>query len=489
MRAAALLLVMLWQAGAATGPPVAQPGAMRYQRAVRVAAGSGQACAVLDAQIFPHAAPSLTDLRIFPVREAAAGGTGSLGAVHELPYAVTLSEAVSEETEAAGVLNLGAWPGATRGGAMIVFDLEMPARAYTGVTLDLDPAVHDFIATATVSGSDTLGGRGKATSLGSFTLFDLTAQHLSRDTTIPLQESTFKFLHVELSVSPAPGSAAARFLPVMVSGAQVPPSREAQSVYTTVAETAAIATVGRESRASFMVPARVPVERVSFVLASGFTGNFSRAVRVSALAEPAAKSGADSSGSSAGSNAAEEIADDDGRAPLPEVVTGNILRVRANEAGREIRTEQLGVPAILGANLQRAAKVEVAIENGDNQPLPIAAVRLEMRQRKICFEVPVGPSAGSGMGPGSGADSGLALFYGDPRLAAPAYDTERLFVASRAALAAELGPELLNPNYRAPAAEMKPFAERHPELLWIALIAAICALGVVALKAARNVGR
>jgi hypothetical protein len=158
------------------------------------------------------------------------------------------------------------------------------------------------------------------------------------------------------------------------------------------------------------------------------------------------------------------------------MVTGSILRVRANEAGREIRSEHLGVPAILGANLQRVAMVEVAIENGDDQPLPIAAVRLEMRQRMICFEAPASAAT-------------LALFYGDSRLAAPEYDYARLFVASRAALAAELGPEALNANYRAPAAPLRPFTERHPELLWIALIAAICALGIVALKAARNVGR
>ncbi len=451
MKAAALLAILLWQAAAANGPPVAQPGAMRYERAVRVAAGAGQACAVLDAPIFAHAAPSLTDLRIFPAQAAAAGT-----AVHEVSYAITLSEAVSEETESARVLNLGA------SGARIVFDLAMPARAYTGVTLDLDPEVHDFIATATVSGSDAPGERGKATALGTFTLFDLASQRLSRDTTIPLEESTFKFLHVELSVSSAPGSAAARFVPAMVLGATVPPSREAQTVYTTVAETASIATVGRESVATFAVPARVPVERVSFVLAPGFAGNFSREVKVSALAEP-------------------DKSNDDERAPLPEVVKGSILRVRANEAGREIRTEQLGVPAILGANLQRAAKVEVAIENGDDQPLPISSVRLEMRQRKICFEAPAGGAEGK--------DSGLALFYGDSRLAAPEYDYARLFVASRKALVTELGPEGLNANYHAPAAPLRPFAERHPELLWIALIAAICALGVVALKAARNVGR
>ena len=447
MRAAALLAVLLWQASVANEAPVAQPNAMRYERAIRVTGGEGvgQTCAALDAAVFPHAAPSLTDLRIFPA--------GAPDRVHEVPYAITLSEAVSEETQAARVLNLG------MRGARTVFDLEMPARAYTGVTLDLDPAVHDFIATATVTGSDVLGG--KATALGTFTLFDLASQRLSRDTELPLAESTFRYLHVEMSISVAPGGStggAARFVPAMVLGASVPPSREAQTVYSTVAETASLVTRGRETVANFDIPARVPLERVSFAIAPGFKGNFSREVRVSALTA---------------------ASDDDGRAALPEVVTGNIMRVRANEAGREIRTEQLAVPAILGANLQRAAKVEVTVENGDDQPLPIAAVRLEMRQRKICFDAPVGSS---------GADSGLALFYGNTELAAPVYDYARLFVASPTALAAELGPEALNAGYRAPTAEARPFAERHPGVLWIALIAAISTLGLVAMRAAKSVG-
>jgi hypothetical protein len=441
MKSAALLALVLWQAAGTNEPPVAQPDAMRYERAIQVPAGAGQACAVLDAQVFPHAAPSLADLRIFPA--------GASGKPHEIPYAITLSQAVTEETQAAQVLNLGSE------GGRIVFDLQMPGRAYTDVMLNLDPAIRDFLATATVSGSDALSG-GNPTALGSFTLFDLSSQHLSRDTTLPLRESTFRYLHVVLSVAPSSGAAqgvASQLVPAMVQGAQVPPSREAQILYSTVAETSEIATVGRESRATFQLPQRVPVERVEFVLAPGFKGNFSRDVRVTALADPDKKTG-------------------DERAPLPETVSGTILRVHATEAGREIRSEELGVPAVLGANLQSGAKVDVAIENGDDQPLQIAAVRLEMRQRKICFE----------------AASGLALFYGDPRLAAPVYDYARLFQVSDNALAAELGPEVLNPDYRAPV-EQRSFTDRHPEVLWIVLLAVICVLGMVALKSARNVGR
>ena len=459
MRAAALLAILLWQAAAGNEPPVAQPGAMRYERAIRVAGGAGQACAALDAAIFPHAAPSLTDLRIFPAEAAAAGA-----AVHEVPYAITLSEAVTEETETARVLNLG------MRGARIVFDLEMPQRAYTGVTLDLDPAVHDFVATATVSGSDALGGR--STALGTFTLFDLASQRLSRETTIPLEESTFKVLHVELNVSAAAGGGAARFVPAMVLEASVPPSREAQTIYTTVASvtvptTGAVASL-HKTRFDLDLPLRVPVERVSFDLAPGYHGNFSRDVTIHARSNPDA------------TNSTESL-------PV-ETLTGSIYRIHSTQDGHTIDQQQLSVPAVLGANLQHSARVWIEIENGDDQPLPIASVRLEMRQRKICFEAPAAPSIDSGAIHGSDTSSNLALFYGDSRLAAPEYDYARLFVASRAALAAELGPEGLNANYRVPAAEVRPFAERHPEVLWIALIIVICVLGLVALKAARNVG-
>ena len=450
MKAAALLGLLLWQGVPGNEPPPANPQFMKYERALSIGAGTGQACAVLDAQIFPHAEPSLTDLRIFPTQ----GGTG-----REVPYAITLSEAVTEETQPARVLNLGS--SGSSGAGRIVFDLEMPDRAYTGVTLDLDPEIHDFLATAVVTGLDSLGGKAKSTALGTFTLFDLASQHLSRDTTLPLQESTFHYLHLVLNVSAAPGGTAPAggFVPAMVLGAQVPPSREAQILYTTVAETTSVATVGRESRASFVVPTRVPVERVEFVLAPGFKANFSRDVRVTATIEPGAKP-----------------VDGDGRAPLPEVITGNILRVHTTETGREIRVEQLGIPAILGSNLQQPAKIEVAIENGDDEPLPIAAVRLEMRQRKLCFDVP------------ASGGTGLALFYGDSRLAAPVYDYARLFSASSDALAAGLGPETLNPGYQPRPEEERPFTERHPEVLWIALIVVICVLGMVALKSSRRVG-
>ena len=462
-----IAMAALLQAAAADAPPVAQPKYMRYLRAMNVPQSTGQACTVLDAEIYPHAAPSLLDMRIFPMAQNASAGS----APHEVPYAVTLSEAVTEETEQAHMLNLG-----IGGGHTIVFDLEMPRRPYSTVTLALEPTLHDFLGTATVTAMDALGGKGHTVAFGSFTIFDLSAQHLSRSTELPLPESTFPYLHIVLTMADAPGAQkqAAHFVPSTVEGAEVPPSREEQTIYTTIAETSAVTVAGRESVAKFEVPSRVPVERVEFVLPPTYNGNFSRDVRVAAMAEPAAKNDA---AVVSGSAAEMGSMDADQRTGLPETVPGAILRVHANEGGRAIDTEELAVPAVLGANLQRAAKVEVAIENGDDQPLPIAAVRLEMRRRRLCFD-----ASAAAAGP-------LALYYGDPALAAPVYDYERLFTPAEKPLEVTLGPQLANPEFTPRPGPPRSFTECHPEVLWIALIAAIAVLGLVAARSGKSVGR
>ena len=424
MKFAMLLWLFLWQATPGSESATANPQYLRYQRTVTVSSGSGQSCAVIDPQIFPHAAVSLKDLRLYQDGR-------------EVPYAITLSTPQQPDSDTARVLNLGLR------GRNIVFDVEMPTRPYTEITLDL--AGQNFLATATVSGTHN-PDYSNQTRLGEFTLFDLTSQHLSRNTTIHMQETTLPYLHIELAVSPATGNRDFTATPAMVQGVTVPPSREAQSLYTTAATATTITQRGRQSVATFALPERIPVERVSFDLASTYKANFSRDVRVTDRPD--------------GANSANES------------VTGTILRVHLTQAGREIRQQQLSVPAILGSNMQSAATVQVAVENGDDTPLPITAVRLEMRQRKICFEV-------------SNAQP-LTLFYGDPALAAPRYDYARLFVASEVTHAAQLGPEQRNPNYR-DRPDTRPLTERHPHLLWIVLLAVVCVLAIVAIRSSKTV--
>jgi Protein of unknown function (DUF3999) len=440
VKLALLLTLFLWQA--VTGPEASTPDQhfLRYQRSVSLPSGPGQNCVVIDPQIFPHAANSLKDLRLYQ------DGNDS----HEVPYAVTLSEPPQPDSDTAQVRNLG-----LRGGN-IVFDLEMPNRPYTDVILDL--AGQDFIATATVSGTRD-PNYANQTSLGNFTLFDLTTQRLSRSTTLHLQETSFPYLHIELAVSAAPGAhafnATPQMLQQMVLGVTVPPSREAQSLYTTAAASATITQHGHRSIATFTLPERIPIERVSVDISPTYKANFSRDVHITD--HPLGISDTPDTSDTAS-----------------ESLAGTILRVHLTQSGREIRQQQLSIPATLGSNMQGAATVEVAIDNGDDTPLPITAIRLEMRQRKLCFDAPTAHP--------------LLLFYGDSALTAPRYDYARLFSPSGEMHAAQLGPEKLNAAYRERPDE-RPLTERRPHLLWIALLVVICILALVAIRSSKTIHR
>jgi hypothetical protein len=423
---AILLALLLWQAG----PETSTPQYLRYQRIV-APSDPGQNCAVIDPQLFPHAAPSLKDLRLF-------------GDNHEVPYAITLSEPQQPDSDTATIRNLGLR------GRKIVFDLEMPNRPYTEIDLAL--AGHDFLATATVSGTRN-PNYSNQTHLGDYTLFDLTTQHLSRNTSIHLQETSLPYLHVELAISPAAGASASSLTPEalqkLVQGVTIPPSREAQSIYTTAARSV-VTQRGRQSIASFALPERIPIERVSFDLAPTYKANFSRDVHITDHPDGTANS----------ANSASET------------LVGTILRVHLTQAGREIRQEQLSIPAILGSNMQSEATVQVAVENGDDTPLPITGVRLEMRQRKICFDAP--------------NERPLTLYYGDPALTAPQYDYARLFSLSSAVHTAQLGRERLNVLYH-DRPDARPLTERRPHLLWIILLVVICILAIIAIRSSKHI--
>jgi hypothetical protein len=425
VKSAILLALLLWQA--TPGPETTSPEYFRYQRLI-APSDPGQNCAVIDPQLFSRAAPSLKDLRLFRDN-------------HEVPYAITLSEPQQPDSDTAAIRNFGLR------GRKIVFDLEMPNRPYTEIDLAL--ASHDFLATATVSGTRD-PNYANQTRLGDFTLFDLTNQHLSRNTTIHLQETSLPYLHIELAVSPAAGASAASLTPEalqkMVQGVTVPPSREAQSLYTTAARST-ITKRGRQSVASFVLPERIPIERVSFDLAPTYKANFSRDVHITDHPNGTANSAS-------------------------ETLIGTILRVHLTQAGREIRQEQLSIPATLGSNMQSEATVQVAVENGDDTPLPITSIRLEMRQRKICFD--------------ASDERPLTLYYGDPALTAPQYDYARLFTLSSAVHTAQLGPEQFNAAYR-DRPDARPLTERRPHLLWIILLVVICILAIIAIRSSKNI--
>jgi hypothetical protein len=449
VKSALLLAFLLWQAAPTPETSTADPHYLRYQRTVSLPAGPGQTCAVIEPPIFPHAAVSLKDLRLYQTGQSEKDD-------REIPYAITLSEPPQPDSDTAQIRNLGLR------NHNIVFDVEMPNRPYTDVNLNLDG--HDFLATATVSGTRD-PNYANQTSLGQFTLFDLTTQHLSRSTTLHLQETNLPYLHIELAVSPAPGTHPFTPSPQMVLGVTVPPSREAQSLYTTAAQTTTITQRGHQSIATFTLPERIPIERISVDIPATYKANFSRDVRIfdHPLKTPDTQVSQDTFDTS-----------DIPAAPAGENFAGTIFRVHLTQSGHEINQQQLAVPATLGSNMQSAATVEIAIDNGNDTPIPITAIRLEMRQRKLCFDAPATQPA-----------QPLTLFYGDPSLTAPQYDYARLFSITAEIHTAQLGPERLNPTYR-DRPDHRPLTERRPHLLWIVLLAVLCVLATVAIRSSKN---
>jgi hypothetical protein len=435
MRAAAIAMAMFLLQGVydRANEVDAAPERFRLQRTLQPPAGAqGQACAVLDATLYAHTEGRLTALRIY-----------SSG--HEVPFAITESGELGQQAEPARVMNLG------RQGKTIVFDLAMPQRAYTEVVLDLDG--RDFYATAKVSGEQQPGGA--RTDLGEFVLFDLRSDGLSRSTTLALQESSFPILHVEMAVTSAPGGDPNFFELDMVRGASVPPSREAQTLYTTVAETTVFEQHGKSTVATLQVPAHVPIERAHIVLDPAFHRDFLRSVTVAGKTNIPDAIGAD------------------------ESVAGEIERVERppSPAGiPAIRSEQLNVDALLASNLRKPATITLTVNNGDDAALPLRAVDLQMRQREVCFDAEPGAA--------------YVLRYGDPTpVRPPVYDYAQLFRANPNAAVVALGPETPNPQFRDDTPPPQSYPKRHPELLWVALLLVIGVLGTVALHNARRVGR
>jgi hypothetical protein len=156
--------------------------------------------------------------------------------------------------------------------------------------------------------------------------------------------------------------------------------------------------------------------------------------------------------------------------PPPVSSNGDILRVHSLQNGRQIDEERLDIDAPW-VDFRTPAKWTIAIDNGDDPPMALESVQLQMLQRTLCFDAD--PSGG------------YLLAYGDPALAAPRYDYATLFAAQPNAAQIAAGPERLNPAYQ-PRPDDRPFTEKHPTLLWVALAVVIALLAAIALRTAKT---
>ena len=407
MKLSLLLLLLL-------APVTAQREYFQYQRQMKeLPASGGQACLALDPAIFAHASDGLGDLRIF--HDGA-----------ETPYVLRIDRSPAGGRKSFEALNKGVRNGQTS------FDADLSGSSYSDVELQISAV--NFIATVMVS-----GGRDAQDAhpieFGSYTIFDLGNQKLGRSTVLHLPASNLPYLHFRIHGPIQPGQ---------VDSVAADYTTGRAPVYVTVAQTVQTRREGRATLAEFTLPAHLPVDRVTFDVGSE-PAQFSRSVSVEEKPlQPAAERGHEQGSATA----------------------GVVQRIHGQQQGRRIDEEQLAVDAP-GGSLDGPARWTVRIDNGDDRPLAVRAVRLQMLKRSLCF------SAAAGVA--------YTLYYGDAALAAPRYDFPSIFSEQAGVAEVRTASEQANPLYRA-RPDLRPFTEKHPVLLWMALVAVVALLGLVALR-------
>ena len=343
----------------------------------------------------------------------------------EVPYALRVQ--ASGRTAAstpAKVLQLGT----TAGRTTFFLDLEH-VDEYDRVTLDLGRK--DFVASARVEGRDELNG--KSTALSSYTVYDFSREELGRNTVLKLPRSRFRYLRIELS---------APLRPQDVQAATVANVQEQKASWTHYQMEPTIETWAARNTtvAHWRHDREVTLERIEFRLPavtpegcwSAEWCNFRRNVNVK--------------------DAADRV-----------VASGQIGRVRLQREGKLVDREDLALefPAA------RSKSFTVVVENGDDVALPFTAIVMQTVERRIYF-APRGQTT-------------LKLYYGDPKLESPVYDFAKLFQAEANAATAQLSPGAHNAAYT-PRPDDRPWTERHPAVLWSALVVAVVGLGLIALR-------
>jgi hypothetical protein len=292
--------------------------------------------------------------------------------------------------------------------------------------VDLRLGAKDFVAHFRVEGQDDLHGTQWA-SLGDSILYDLSREHLGNNFMLRLPRSTYKYLRVTVDGPVKPAD---------ILGAISELHEERKPVWRNVNNTPAIQQAGKDTVLTFTVPANVPVEKIVFGMDAA-QPNFRRSL---------------------------EIRDDKDNI----LSTGEINRIHMVRAGQRIDSEDDEVDfSEIG---QKSLKV--VIHNGDDAPLKVNSASLQQIERRLYFDAP--------------EQAQLTLYYGDEKLERPEYDYAKLFLNSTDAHAAQLGPETNNAAYTG-RPDDRPWSERHPAILWIAIIAAVLVLGVLALRSMRSV--
>jgi len=305
-------------------------------------------------------------------------------------------------------------------GGQTEFDLDAGGiPEYDHVRLQLE--AKNFVSSASVAGKDS-PGPGQGTALGSSTLYDFSAENLGSNFILKLHPVSFRYLRVRIS---------GKVRPQDVKGASISNLQEQKARWTKVGSCDAPRNQGRATLISCYVAPRVPVDRLQFEIDPQQV-NFRRTVSITEIQGL-------------------------------QVAGGELGRVRITRGGTTVTSEDLTVD--VGG--RPAGHFNINIDNADNPPLRITAAQPLSIERRVYFD----PQTANV----------LKLYYGDPRLATPIYDYARFFHADASAAQAELGPGSPNPAYTGRPDE-RPWSERHKAILWIAMLAAVAVLALLAVR-------
>ncbi|HTC94477.1 MAG TPA: DUF3999 family protein [Terriglobales bacterium] len=303
------------------------------------------------------------------------------------------------------------------------FFLDMSDLAeYDRITLKL--RARNFVSKVRVEGQDDLHGAHWST-LANTIVYDLSDDNLGGNTTLRLPVTRYKYLRITLEGAVKPAD---------IEAATANIKEEEKAVWRNISSEPKREEQNKETVFTFSVPANVPLERLEFTIDAA-QPNFKREV---------------------------EIQNGENDWPGP---SGELSRVHMLRHGQKIDFEQ----STLDLGGIRPDVLKVVIHNGDDPPLKITGVRLEQYERRAYFNSSDSPH----------------LYYGDEKLDEPVYDYAKLFQAEANATQSQLGAEQTNTAFTGRPDE-RPWSDKHPAVLWIAIVAAVLVLGVMALRSMKN---
>jgi hypothetical protein len=147
--------------------------------------------------------------------------------------------------------------------------------------------------------------------------------------------------------------------------------------------------------------------------------------------------------------------------------SSEISRIHMQRDGGKIDVERTS----LLLNATGEGRLRAVIHNGDDAPLKITGARLQQYERRIYFDCDAGASP--------------ELYYGDARLDAPVYDYAKLFQMGADAAKIQLGNEESNAAFTG-RPDDRPWSERHPAVLWLAIFASVIILGGIAVRSIKS---